>query len=349
MSKRKLLIATSNRGKFEELKHFLNDLPFEFLSLNELSKKIVSPDEVEQTIEGNAILKAKYYAEKTGLLSLADDVGLYVDALNGWPGVKSARIAENDIARNQLVLSKMKGTKKREAEFKAALALFDPISKETHVTVGQTKGIILKKPVQKNKNGLGYDSIFYVKDKKKTFAEMSTTEKNGCSHRGKALISIKYYLQNAFSPKHIVCPVAIIVKDGKFLITKRNDPHRPEYHERWEFPGGGVEWGEQIYDNLKRETLEESGYKIEPVKQLQHIYIANQEYSTFSYQVYLIPHICKIIKSVPGRYNDAEVLDMKWIKPEIKEISKYKFVGENLALIKIILPELKQTIKDYNL
>ncbi len=343
----KILIATTNFDKFKEMKSFLGDLPFEFLSLADLKKRIKEPEENENTIEDNAILKAKYYADKTGLITIADDTAIFVTALNGWPGVQCARSANDGDARNKVILEKLQNisTSKRGATFACALAFYNPTDKSTHITIGETRGKIVENET-KLTNGFGYDTIFYVNEKKKLYTEMTLQEKNSCSHRGKALSSLKYYLQNQFGAKHIVVPIGIIIKNGLMLLSKRNDPHRPEFHERWEFPGGSVEFGESIEQNLIREVYEETGYKIKPVKQLQHIYVREQQYPSFKYQVYLIPFVCKIIGGT-GKFNDAEVLDMKWLKPG--DNSKYKFVGENHQLLKIIMPELEQIIKDYNL
>ena len=117
MKKKKLLVATTNIGKFKEIKSFLGDLPFQILSLNDLKKCPPAPLENKTTIFNNAILKAVYYAKRTGLISLADDSGLFIDALGGWPGVKSARIAKTDNARRRLVLKKMKDKKKSSRDF----------------------------------------------------------------------------------------------------------------------------------------------------------------------------------------------------------------------------------------
>ena len=197
----KILIATTNEGKFREIKSFLGDLPIEFVSLEDLKNKYKEPIEDQPTLEGNAILKAKYYAEKTGLISLADDGGLFIDALKGWPGVKSARIACSNTKRNKLILEKLKNKdwKKRTAQFKLALALFDPLTKDLHLTYGETAGHILEKPIDSN-NGFGYDPIFFVDEKKKAYVEMSVVEKNSCSHRGKALNRMKELLRKQLAP-----------------------------------------------------------------------------------------------------------------------------------------------------
>ncbi|MBI4992858.1 MAG: RdgB/HAM1 family non-canonical purine NTP pyrophosphatase [Candidatus Magasanikbacteria bacterium] len=248
----KILIATTNEGKFKEIKSFLGDLPVKLVSLGDVGTKYKEPAEDQPTLEGNAILKAKYYAEKTGLISLADDGGLFVDALKAWPGVKSARIADSKSRRNELVLGKLKGKtwKKRTARFRAVLAIYDPKTKDLYLTNGETAGHILEKAIDSD-NGFGYDPIFYVDEKKKAYVEMSVVEKNSCSHRGKALAQMKYFLRKQFGSRHIVVPLAIIIKDGKALIAKRNDPHNKKFHGTWEFPGGAVEYGETIIMEIK--------------------------------------------------------------------------------------------------
>ncbi len=346
MKKKKLLVATTNIGKFKEIKGFLADLPFQILSLNDLKKCPPAPPENESTIWGNAVVKACYYGEKTGLISLADDSGIFVDALHGGPGVHSARIGRTDKSRRKLILEKLKGVECRRATFRAILALYDPNNKTNYLTTGETVGEILEKEVKNTVNGFGYDPIFFVTEKQKTFSEMTATEKNSCSHRGKALNQMKYYLHNQYSSRHIVVPVAVIVKNGKILVTKRNDPHRPEYHEKWEFPGGSMEFGETIEENLIREAREEAGMNIKPLEQLRPIYVKGQEYPTWSYQVYLVPYICSV-SGRAGRVNDAETLDLKWVAPN--EVDVLAFVGENKEMFKTFLVELKQLIKKHKL
>ena len=344
MQKTKLLIATTNKHKAKEILSFLGDLPFDFLTLNDLKRVPKPPAESGKTLEENAILKARYYGTKTGLICLADDTGLFIDALLGWPGVISARVGISGEDRRDKVLANMKGVKDRRAEFRAVLAIYDPTVDSLHTVTGSTKGKIAQHPGFDN--GFDYDVIFLESEKNKIYSDMSIIEKNACSHRGKALITAKYFLQNTYGAKHIVVPIAIIIKNGRILITKRNDPHRPEYHERWEFPGGSMEMGESIEKNLIREAKEETGYKIKPLEQLRPIIVKTQKYPTWSYQVYLIPYICSIT-SGSGRHNDAEVLEARFVKPE--EISKMKFVGENESMFKNFLPELKKLIKKYHL
>jgi len=344
IEKRKLLIATSNEGKLEEIKQFLDTLPFELIGLQDLKENIPEPEETELTVEGNAILKAKYYGEKTGIMSLADDGGLFVDALDGWPGVKSARIADIDENRTKTVLDKMNNIENRKASFIVGLALYDPDKKTVFVTEGETRGTILKEVFVGGTNNYGFNPIFFVDDMKKVYAEMSLQEKNSVSHRGKALNKIKHYLQNQYRARDIVVPISLVIKDGKILSNLRNDPHRPEYHKKWEFPGGGMEIGENMQENLIRETKEEAGYDIEIIKMLQYIHVEYQK--DYNYQVYLVPYVCKIVGG-DGVYSDAEVLEMEFF--ELDELLNKDLVGENKKLYTKLLPELKEVIKEYAL
>src|SRR3989338_7442193 len=147
MGRKKILIATTNEGKYREITHFLSDLPFELVSLNDVKGSLTDPEETGNTIDENAVLKARYYGEKTGLLTLADDGGLFVDALDGWPGVNSARIADNDEERRQLLLQKMEHLltdEDRIARFKSSLAVFDPESTNLFIVDAELEGRILK-------------------------------------------------------------------------------------------------------------------------------------------------------------------------------------------------------------
>jgi len=348
MKKPKLLIATTNPGKFKEIKDFLADLPFAIISTKDLDKIPKEPEESGQTLEDNALIKAKYYAEQTGLISLADDTGLFINALDGWPGVHSARVANGDAPRRKLVLEKMQEIPmgKRQANFNQTLALYDPDTKNVFFTQGETMGEITSKDLNNPQHGFGYDPIFLVTEKGKTYAEMTTTEKNSCSHRGKALSKMKYILQNQYGAKHIVVAIGLIIKDGKLLITQRNDPHRKDTHEKWEFPGGIVDFGETVESTVVKEIQEEAGYDVEIIKQLQPIKNKDHEYPTFKYQVYLVPYVCKII-SGDGKFSDAEVLAAEWIKPE--DHRKYNFLRGDNDYLDELMPELKQIIKKHNL
>ena len=344
---RELLIATTNPGKIKEILAFLEHAPFTFLTLKDLSQQIPEPDETEKTIKANALLKAEYYAEKTGLLTLADDGGLFIDALNGWPGVQSTRVADTQEERMEVVLEKLKHlpADKRHASFQAAIALCDPESRCNFVASGKTTGMILSTPAP-NQNGFGYDPLFYVSEVEKTYSELTVNEKNAVSHRGKALIRIKHHLQNTYVAKHIVVPFALIVKDGQVLMNLRNDPHRPEYHNKWEFPGGKVEFGETMHGNMIREVKEEVGYDVEILKMLQHIAVESQMQKTYAYQVFLVPYVCKIVGG-DGQFSDGEVLETRWF--DVGDVLNHELIGENERMYKEFLPELKEVIKNFNL
>jgi len=339
----KLLIATTNDGKLKEIKHFLADLPFEIVGLGDLDKKIEEPEETENTLEGNAILKAKYYAEKTGLLTIADDSGLFVDYLDGWPGVKTARVADKDEDKRAILLRELKDVskEKRNAEFRVSLALFDPKENSSFIVSRKLQGSIVENPIFEGDIKWGFNELFFVSELGKTYGQMTIPEKNAVSHRGKALIKAKYFLQNQYGTKHIVVPIALVIKDGKILMNKRNDPHRPEYHGKWEFPGGSMEFGETFEQNVIRETKEEAGFDVEVVKMLNRIAVENQEYPSFKYQVYLIPFVCKIVGG-DGKYGDAEVLESKWFA--LDDALNYEMIGENAKIYKEMLPELKNLL-----
>ncbi|KKQ28106.1 MAG: Non-canonical purine NTP pyrophosphatase [Candidatus Magasanikbacteria bacterium GW2011_GWC2_37_14] len=340
----KVLIATTNQGKFNETKEFLSDLAFNFISLNDLNKKISPPEENEDNLEKNAMSKAVYYGEKTGLITLCDDSGLFVKTLKNFPGIYSARIAKTDKERCKIILEKLKNKKSRSAIFALVYALYNPSNQDLYLASGMTKGKITEKEI--GKNGFGYDQIFYVNEKKKTYAQMKIQEKNSCSHRAKALNKVKYFLLNQFDPKHIVVPFGIIVKEGKMLISLRNDPHRPKSHKKWEMPGGGVDFGDNVESTLLKEVKEETGYKIKIIKQLQGITVKSVAYPNYKYQVFLVPFVCKIISGKLA-LNSNEVLTTKWIKPN--DYKNYKFLEGNNIMLKKLLPQLKQVIKDFKL
>lgn len=345
---RELLIATTNPGKIKEILAFLEHAPFKFITLKDLPSGISEPEETGETIGNNAILKAEYYAAKTGFLTLADDGGLFIDQLaGGWPGVRSARVADTAQGRIEAVLEKLKDIpeEKRQATFQAALALCDPESKCTFVAYGETAGTILSAP-KETEHGFGYDPIFYLPELQKTYGELTIIEKNAISHRGKALIRIKHHLQNTYVSKHIVVPFALIIKDGKLLMNRRNDPHRPEYHDTWEFPGGKVEFGETMHGNMVREVREEVGYDVKIVKMLQHIAVESQMHKTYAYQVFLVPYVCQIIGG-DGKFSDGEVLETRWF--DVDEVLQYKLIGENAKMYTEFLPELKEVIKTFSL
>ena len=341
-----ILIATTNQGKFREIMSYFQTLPYTFLSLADLSYEIVPPEETEETIEGNAILKAKYYAHRTGMLTLAEDSGLFIDALQGWPGVISARIGDSSDVRTQAVLQKMSAVSvlERGATFRAVLALYHPETKELFLSEGASSGMIAEKLNEEIGNGFGYDPIFYIPEKEKTYSQMTEVEKNGVSHRGKALNRMKFFIQKQYGTKHIVVPYSLIIKDGKLLMSLRNDPFRPEHHEKWEFPGGSVEYGESLEESVIRETKEETGFEVEILAQLKYIHVERQTFPNgFSYQVYLIPFVCKVVGG-DGIPRDEESLKTDWF--ELDQVLAQNLVAGNDHMITQILPELKEVISN---
>jgi XTP/dITP diphosphohydrolase len=187
----RLLLATSNKGKITEYIQILNGLPYEFVSLKELGIK-GDVKEDYSTYEENALHKATEYARLSGLMTLADDSGLEVDALNGAPGVLSARYAgknATDRDRVNLLLSNLKDVplEKRTARFVCVIALTLPEGK-SELYYGECTGLITFEP--SGKNGFGYDPVFYVPEFKKTVAELPPEIKNRISHRGRAAVGV---------------------------------------------------------------------------------------------------------------------------------------------------------------
>lgn len=345
MLRQKLLIATTNEGKYKEIIHFLGDLPFQLVSLKDLKQSIPAPEEIEETREGNALLKARYYAEKTGLLTLADDSGLYIDGLGGWPGIKTSRATKPFSEEWEAILAAMKGVPegKRTATARSTMAVCEAPRQQAFIASGETRGRILTAAKEKQ-HGFGFDPVFFVDEIGKAYTELTPQEKNGVSHRGKALVKIKHYLQNQYGPKHIPVPVGLIIKNGKILISLRNDPHRPEFHRKWEFPGGVMEFGEEVTENLQREIKEETGYNIEVIKQLQYIKVKWQK--DLNYQVYLIPFVCRIAGG-KEQLSDAEILEIQYVP--LDALLQFDLIEDNKQMYRTILPELKQVVADYHL
>lgn len=193
----KLIFATGNEGKMQEIREILDGAGFEILSMKEagLDMKIV---EDGTTFEENAIIKARAVAEKTKEIVLADDSGLEIDYLNKEPGVYSARYAGEDTPysiKNQLLLDRLKGVKrdKRTARFVCVIAAAMPDG-EILTTRGTIEGYIGEAPA--GENGFGFDPIFYVPEYGCSTAELSREKKNELSHRGKALRAMREQLEN---------------------------------------------------------------------------------------------------------------------------------------------------------
>ncbi len=179
-----LLVATGNEHKLKELREMFGD----FYTLAPMSAAgFFGPiDENASTFAGNAAIKAEAVFEATGLPAIADDSGLEVDALDGEPGVLSARYAGehgDDEANNDLLLSRMEGKENRSASFRCALALKLP-GRETIIAEGSCPGTILT--ARRGTGGFGYDPLFLYEPMNKTYAEMNEAEKNQVSHRSRA-------------------------------------------------------------------------------------------------------------------------------------------------------------------
>ncbi len=195
----KIVLATRNKKKIEEIKRISADLPITILSLDNFPD---CPETVEdqQTFEGNAVKKAVEVCRCAGKPALADDSGLEVDALNGAPGVYSARYAGgsgggNDVRNYEKVLAELKNTsdEKRGAQFVCCIALALPDG-TVKTFMGYAKGRINREP--RGKTGFGYDPVFVPAGYKKTFAEMTAEEKDRLSHRGKAIEKLAIFLHS---------------------------------------------------------------------------------------------------------------------------------------------------------
>ena len=191
--KRKLVFATNNAHKLDEISAFLGE-KVELLSLKDINCHADIP-ETADTLEGNAMLKAEYIFENYGLDCFADDTGLEVEALNGAPGVYSARYAggeeHNAEANMQKLLQNMQGVQNRKAQFRTAICLI--LDGKKHLFEGIVKGEIIKE--KRGSSGFGYDPIFVPEGYTKTFAEMGNETKNKISHRALAVEKLCRFLK----------------------------------------------------------------------------------------------------------------------------------------------------------
>ena len=180
----KLLFASGNQHKIDEVRSMLPE-NIELVGLKDIQFYDDIP-ETQDTIPGNAIQKATFLADKLQIPCFADDTGLIIPALNGEPGVYSARYAgaqKNPEDNMKLVLEKLAGKSDRSAYFLTAIAL--QLNGETHLFEGRVDGEIISE--KRGEHGFGYDPIFVPENGSKTFAEMNADEKNACSHRARAL------------------------------------------------------------------------------------------------------------------------------------------------------------------
>lgn len=182
-----IVIATHNKGKLEEFKVLLADLGLTVKSLEDFPP-VEEPEETGRTFAANARLKATYYARKTGCVCVADDSGLEVQALEGAPGVRSARYAgekATDEENNNLLLNNMKFQVRRNCRYRAALCVADANGKILNEVDGMCEGMLLHAPL--GEGGFGYDPLFWSTELHKGMGEATMQEKNKISHRGKAI------------------------------------------------------------------------------------------------------------------------------------------------------------------
>jgi len=186
----KILLATNNAGKVAEMAQIIRQTGFD-KQINLLTPQNLGVDltvkETGTTFFDNAYLKAQAFANKTGLPTIADDSGLVVEALDGRPGIYSARWGKTDRERINKVLKALEGVPddKRQAAFVAIMVFYHPKSLATIKTVGRMEGVITQRPA--GSKGFGYDPIMFIPSLNKTVAQLTSAQKNQISHRGQAL------------------------------------------------------------------------------------------------------------------------------------------------------------------
>ena len=189
----KLVLASKNPKKLREMRDILSELGVEVISEADAGVD-VDVEETGATFAENALLKAQAVAQASGLPAIADDSGLCVDALNGAPGVYSARYGGeglDDAGRYQLLLQNMRGMLDRRCKFVSAICCCFPNGDKVEAA-GECPGTLAYAP--KGEDGFGYDPIFFVPGLKKTFAQLTAEEKNAISHRGRALAAARALL-----------------------------------------------------------------------------------------------------------------------------------------------------------
>jgi XTP/dITP diphosphohydrolase len=196
---RELVVATANAGKLREFRALLAGLPFKLSGLAELG--LPSPDETGSTFVANAALKARHAARLSGSAAVADDSGIEVDALDGAPGIYSARYAgpdTDDAANNAKLIRALDGLPpdQRAARYRCALVFLEACDAQPLVAEASWEGVLLEMP--RGAGGFGYDPYFWLPELGRTAAELSPEEKNRLSHRGKAMRTLRDLLQRRF-------------------------------------------------------------------------------------------------------------------------------------------------------
>ena len=195
MNKKTIMIATGNANKVKEFKEMLEGRGYEVLSLKDLDQSIEIVEDGE-TFASNAIKKAQSVVDALGIMVIADDSGLEIDAWDKKPGVQSARFLGHDTPysyKNQVILERMQNEENRTCRYVCAIAICD-VNQEPIVFEDCVEGSIVKEI--RGENGFGYDPIFYYEPFGKTMAEMSKEEKHSISHRGKAVKKLEAYLED---------------------------------------------------------------------------------------------------------------------------------------------------------
>ena len=200
---KKLLIATKNKGKLKELKTFLKDLPVQLVSLKDINI-LDNFEETGKTYKENSQNKALFYANKSGLPTVADDGGIEIDALNGEPGVRSRRwlgyeATDKELIKHMIKVAKELPDNNRKAIFRAVISFAMPDGKVESVS-GEIKGVIAKTPNLKYLKGYPYRSFFYLPEIKKYYHEneLSEEEQKLYNHRYKAIEKLKPTIKKVF-------------------------------------------------------------------------------------------------------------------------------------------------------
>lgn len=193
----RMILASGNAHKLEEIMEITKEFGIELVSMHDAGLIDFDIEENGDSFEENSMIKAKAVVDKLGVATVADDSGLMVDYLDGAPGIYSARYSGEDKnydANNKKLLKELSGLpmEKRTARFVSVITLLTPEGKSL-VVRGEIEGVISE--YESGSNGFGYDPLFYIPSKGKTFAELTSEEKNEISHRANALIKLKQELK----------------------------------------------------------------------------------------------------------------------------------------------------------
>lgn len=214
-----ILIATKNKGKLKEIKEIFKGFAVKIIELPENDTDVVKED--GKTYLENALKKAKHYAEKYHFATLADDSGLEIDALDGAPGINSARFLGEETPfdkKIERILALLKDKSNRKARFKIALVLYLPKEKRYFHTEGEVEGEILKKEEKKKGSGFGYDPIFKPDGFDKSFSLLGEEIKNRISHRSNALNKMKKIIKEKILGGDEMIEIKI---NGKRLVANK--------------------------------------------------------------------------------------------------------------------------------